>query len=253
MSGRTFAIGDIHGDTVHLKTLLSRLPALTADDTLVFLGDYLDRGPDSATVVRFMMRLPEVVPAKVVCLKGNHEDGWLRAIGGKWPEFVMPPGNGCLQTMESFLGRPVSPPGTAFEMEDFDVLFSGSFFPPEVVAWMEALPVFHEDDHAIYVHAGLPHRDGRFLHPSECEGADRTGLMWTRDKAFFRDYRGKLVVFGHTATKQLPPELSSHTPEDPDDLWAGPAVVGLDTGCGKGGFLTALELPSRTIYESRGA
>jgi len=63
---------------------------------------------------------------------------------------------------------------------------------------------------------------------------------------------GKLVVFGHTTTRTLPNELSTYTPGDPTDLWAGPACVGLDTACGKGGFLTAFELPSRAVYESRG-
>src|SRR5687768_18569203 len=69
---------------------------------------------------------------------------------------------------------------------------------------------------------------------------------------FFANYRGKLVVFGHTTTRTLPNELSTHTPEDPTDLWAGPSCIGLDTACGKGGFLTAFELPARLVYESRG-
>jgi len=252
MPTRTFAIGDIHGDLAQLKIILGKLPRLTAEDTVVFLGDYLDRGLDSAGVVALLRAFPSQTEARVVCLRGNHEDGWLRAMNGKWPQFVMPPGNGCLQTMESFLGRNVSPPGTGFESEDFNVLFSGSFFPPDVVDWMGELPYWYEDEHGIYVHAGLPEVDGRFIHPSEVgDGPQRTALMWMRDKKFFRDYRGKLVVFGHTATNDLPPELSTYTPEDPDDFWAGPAAVGLDTGCGKGGFLTALELPANRVYESR--
>jgi serine/threonine protein phosphatase 1 len=59
------------------------------------------------------------------------------------------------------------------------------------------------------------------------------------------------VVCGHTSTDHLPPELSSFTPEDPLDMWAGEAVLVIDTGCGKGGFLTAVELPSVKVYESR--
>ena len=47
MTGRTFAVGDIHGETSHLFKLLSTLPTLTGEDTLVFLGDYVDRGPRS--------------------------------------------------------------------------------------------------------------------------------------------------------------------------------------------------------------
>ena len=54
MSGRTFAIGDIHGDLAALQTLFARLPQLVAGDTMVFLGDYLDRGPDSAGVVKWL-------------------------------------------------------------------------------------------------------------------------------------------------------------------------------------------------------
>jgi serine/threonine protein phosphatase 1 len=251
MTNRTFVFGDIHGDLEGLEIIFELLPELTPEDTLVFVGDYIDCGPKSKEVIEFLMTLPSKVPAKVVCLKGNHEDGWLRAVGGHWPEFIMPPGNGCVQTMESFLGRPISPLGSGFNDEDFEVLFSGSFYPKEVLAWMESLPLWYEDDNGIYVHAGLPEVDGRFLHPYECEGPKKTALMWTRDKKFYREYRGKLVVFGHTATKDLPAEVSDHTPEDTVDLWMGPSAIGLDTRAGKGGFLTCVELPDRTIYEAR--
>jgi serine/threonine protein phosphatase 1 len=76
-------------------------------------------------------------------------------------------------------------------------------------------------------------------------------LLWIRTESFFRAYRGKLVVFGHTRTEFLPQELSQYTPEDPTDLWAGEHVLGIDTGCGSGGFLTAVELPAMRVYESR--
>ena len=66
-----------------------------------------------------------------------------------------------------------------------------------------------------------------------------------------RHPRADTKPFEHTATGLVPPELSSYTPEDPSDMWAGPCTVGLDTGAGKGGFLTALELPSTRAYESR--
>ncbi|MEZ4459211.1 MAG: metallophosphoesterase family protein [bacterium] len=252
MTHRTFAIGDIHGDLDALKTLMARLPELTATDTLVFVGDYIDRGPDSAGVVRYMMELPRKTPAEVICLRGNHEDGWLRALNGNWPQFVLPPNNGCVQAMRSFQGREVPPLGTPVESDDFEALCMGSFFPPEVIAWMQDLLWYYEDEFAIYVHAGLPQREGRFIHPSEAQGEEKTKLLWLRDKAFFRDYSGKPVVFGHTTTDQLPPELSTYTPDDPDDIWAGPSAIGLDTGCGKtDGFLTAVEFPAMLVYESR--
>jgi serine/threonine protein phosphatase 1 len=247
--GRTFAIGDIHGDIDALRVLLSRLPDLRKSDTLVFVGDYLDRGPSSAEVVALLRGLPEETPAKVITLRGNHEDAWLRIVDDGWPEFIIPRGNGCLETLRSFEGRP--PPGDEMpNRAEIDAMIKGSFLPPDVVEWIRAMPMFYEDEHAIYVHAGIPQNpDGRFPHPSEVE--PQLALLWCRDRDFFKSYDGKLVVFGHTATEQLPPELSSYTPEDPTDLWAGPCTVGLDTGCGKGGFLTAVELPGMHVFESR--
>ncbi|MBX3125472.1 MAG: serine/threonine protein phosphatase [Polyangiaceae bacterium] len=251
MAERTFAIGDIHGELGQLMTLLSRLPRLDVTDTLVFLGDYVDRGPQSKQVVEYLRRLPQRVRAKVVTLRGNHEDAWLHVRRERWPGFVRPPSHGCLAAYRSFVGR--APPekdehATPEEQEAFE---SGSFFPPDVVGWFESLPYWYEDAHALYVHAGLPKRaTGGFSHPSELPYPP-SAVLWVRDEDFFRNYRGKRVVFGHTRTEFLPPELSSFTPEDPKDLWSYENVVGIDTGCGNGGFLTALELPSLAVYESR--
>jgi serine/threonine protein phosphatase 1 len=129
-------------------------------------------------------------------------------------------------------------------------MFKGAFFPPEHVEWFKSLPYWYEDEHAIYVHAGIPPDDsGQFWHPSQVE--PQTALLWVRTEAFFKEYRGKRIVIGHTTTDQLPQELSKYTPDDPTDLWAGESVIALDTGCGKGGFLSAIELPALRVYESR--
>lgn len=247
---RTFVFGDVHGDLEALDVVLAALPPLEPDDALVFLGDYVDRGPDSAGVVARIRALTEEegVPCPVVALRGNHEDAWLRVIERGWPEFVLPLQNGCLAALRSYRGEAPPSRGEAPSEEELETLLSGSFFPSGDVAWMQSLPFFHEDAHAIYVHAGLVRGADGFLHPAETE--QRLALLWLRDRDFFRNYRGKLVVFGHTATSLLPEELSSFTPEDPDDLWAGPSAIGLDTGAGKGGFLTCLELPSRRVLTS---
>jgi serine/threonine protein phosphatase 1 len=250
MTRRTFAIGDVHGDTAHLFRLMAGLPTLTADDTIVFLGDYVDRGPNSAQVVEFIRGLPEQTQAKVVALRGNHEDAWLRVVEKGWDEFVLPPPNGCLAAYRSFVGGPVPAEDEKPRADEEMMLRTGQFFPDEVVDWFQALPFWYEDDFAIYVHAGLPRDDnGGFHHPRDAP--QPLSLLWLRDHHFFSAYRGKLVVFGHTRTECLPQELSGYTPEDPTDLWAGENVVGIDTGCGNGGFLTALELPALNVYESR--
>jgi serine/threonine protein phosphatase 1 len=249
MAKRTFAIGDIHGDLEALQKLLAGLPPLNNEDTLVFVGDYIDRGPQSAQVVAFMRALPGQTPAKVVLLRGNHEDAWLRVVERGWPEFILPQGNGCLATLRSFLGKPPPRDDEGFSQEEFEPLLKGTFFPPDVVEWMRGLLYYYEDEHAIYVHAGLNKGPDGYEHPRDTH--KQLALLWCRDKDFVRDYRGKLVIFGHTGTMYLPPELSDYTPEDKEDVWVGPSVIGIDTRCGKGGFLSCVELPSGQVYESK--
>ncbi|MFH2005598.1 MAG: metallophosphoesterase family protein [bacterium] len=248
---RTFAIGDIHGELQTLRKLLGRLPTLGPDDTLVFLGDYVDRGPESRQTVEFLRHtLPQETGARLVALLGNHEDGWLRHVReGGWPEFVVPQSNGCMECVRSYLGTTAPPNDERPSKEEFGALLSGTALPEDVLAWMASLPHWFEDDHAIYVHACLPERDGRWLHPGEVE--DHHALLWERSAAFFREYQGKRVVCGHTPVVTLPQEISEYTPLDPTDLFQHGSVLAIDTGCGKGGFLTAVELPAGLVYESR--
>ncbi len=75
----TFAIGDVHGNLVALQNLLELIfPELGNGDTLVFLGDYIDRGPDSRNCVEEIIRLKQDAPFSVVTLLGNHEE-WMLA------------------------------------------------------------------------------------------------------------------------------------------------------------------------------
>jgi len=66
----TWAIGDIHGQTGHLKALLEQIP-IKADDRIVFLGDLIDRGPDTPGVLRLIRQRRE--SQEVILLRGNHE------------------------------------------------------------------------------------------------------------------------------------------------------------------------------------
>jgi len=249
MAGRTIAIGDIHGDFDALQTLLAKLPELDAEDTLVFLGDYVDRGPHSAEVIDLIRHeLPKRTKAQIKALRGNHEDGWIRVFDGGWPEFVIPANNGCLATYRSFVKKPFSE-GDFMEPEEFAVMQNASFLPADVLAWLRDLPFWYEDEHAIYVHAGLIENEHGWLHPKDTPNP--LYLLWVRTLRFFTEYNGKRVICGHTSTDNLPPELDGFTPEDPLDIWGRDKVFVIDTGCGKGGFLTALELPSLTVYESR--
>lgn len=251
MANRTFAFGDIHGETEHLDRVLRQLPVLDPGNTLVFLGDYLDLGPHSKLVIDRLMSMQQEVAARVVCLRGNHEDAWLRVRREGWDEFVFPPDHGCFATFRSHTGGPKPLYNEIPTHAEMKLMASGEFFPAAVIDWMDALPFWHEDEHGIYVHAGLPVATSGFSHPSEV--VTPAVLAWRRTDDFTRNYRGKRVLFGHTPVGLLPVELSTHTPDDPTDIWESEHVIGLDTGCGRGGFLTAIELPSMKVYESRPA
>lgn len=248
-AGRTIAIGDVHGDLKALEALLPRLPVLGAGETLLFVGDYVDRGPDPAGVVRRVRSLQKETAARLVLLRGNHEDAWLKACREGAPEFVLPRGNGCYMTYRSFTGG--LPPSREEDptAEEMRAMAMGTFFPPDVVEWMKTLPYFHEDEHAIYVHAGLPFEEDRWVHPSEVK--DTRPLLWQRNRTFYQSYAGKRVVFGHTPVKRLPQENSTHTPGDPLDVYLTDGLAGIDTGAGMGGFLSAIELPGCRVYDSR--
>jgi len=247
----TFAIGDIHGDDAALERLLGRLP-LTPHDTLVFLGDYVDRGPSSCAVVARVRALEADAPYKVVALRGNHEDTWARSFENPNPAFLLHRGNGCAATWRSFTGRPHSDESVVLGDDEFiEMLDVKRWFPPDIAAWMAALPTWYEDAHALYVHAGLDGEGREWSHPSV--GREKA-LMWMREPDFYTGYAGKRVVFGHTRTRDLPTDhlgFFRRLVDDPADVWRRGDLVGVDTGAGMGGFLSAIELPRMKVWESR--
>ena len=244
---RTVVIGDIHGDLTHLERLLGKLPELDQGDTIVFLGDYLDRGPQSAEVIERVETLRTAFPGRCVTLRGNHEDAWLRSLDDPNPGFLMPEQNGCRQTMRSLTDCQ----GLGDYELTMRLLQPKTWFPQTLHEWMQRLPTWYEDAHGIYVHAGLEGEGSTWLHPSL---SNSRNLMWCREPDFFRHYGGKRLVFGHTLTSELPTDHLSFFAkifDDSSDVWMRGSLIGIDTGCGKGGFLSAIELPSGTVYESR--
>jgi serine/threonine protein phosphatase 1 len=199
----TYAVGDIHGCLDLLAELLGLIEADAAgrERRLVFLGDYIDRGPDSAGVIARLRGLQDAEPDRVICLKGNHEDLMLRAI--RRPD-VLPVWlrNGGDAALDSF--------GCDEPAE----------IPADVLAWVAACPTYWEDERRGFVHAGL--RPGR----DRLDQSDRDRL-WIREEFLEANYDfGKLVVHGHT------PRLNGRP-----ELW--PYRVNLDTGAVFGGRLTA--------------
>jgi serine/threonine protein phosphatase 1 len=207
---RIFAIGDIHGCYDPLVLLLGRIPIDWSQDRLVFMGDYIDRGPQSFEVVQHLIELQER-RADTVFLKGNHEQMLADYLSGR--DRLTYLYNGGQQTLDSYL-RHASAPGR-YPIPDAHLRF------------FESLQLMFETENYIFVHAGL--RQGLPLERQRPED-----LLWIREN--FVDSRhafGKRVIFGHTPF---------------DEPRVEPNKIGIDTGAVYGNKLTCVQLPEEKFY-----
>ena len=212
---RTVVVGDIHGCYVELKDLISSLEEngkYNKDtDKLIFLGDYVDRGEDSRSVIKFIRDMQKN-NSNVIALMGNHEDMLLHYINGVDDYWTF---NGCEATIKSYSGF-------ADQLTDD-------------IAWMRTLPLYHEDEHFIYVHAGVDVN-------KPIDQQDKETLLWIRDSFVFnRKEYYKQVVFGHTPTMNL------NGINKPIYTYAN--NIAMDTGCVYGGALSALIIEDGDVME----
>ncbi|MDR1921843.1 MAG: serine/threonine protein phosphatase [Candidatus Adiutrix sp.] len=173
MNGRRIlAVGDIHGCHAKLVKILSRLDFQPQNgDILVFLGDYIDRGPHSLEVLETLTELVIRSPGNVVTLLGNHEKMFLDFISGAgMPQLF---GAGLASTVRSFAAG------------------DGEFTQSHMM-FLRNLKLYYETDDYIFVHAGL--RPGLPL-----SRQSDNDLLWIRDDFLNNDYDfGKTIIFGHT-------------------------------------------------------
>ena len=233
---KTFVIGDIHGRRAQLCALIEMIPRDDEWDTLVFLGDLIDRGADAPGVVSDVLEIYSNNPERVICLLGNHEQMLLDFLDDGARIWLSPVTGGEL-TFNQYTGKAL----VIEKEEDFEearqkVLES---VPAEHLEFFRARPLYHEDDYALYVHAGL--EQGK--HPSK---TDRNALLWSRDMDFYKNYRGKPCVFGHTPTPLLPlwGRLGRH------GIYINHSAIGIDTGYNIHSPLSCLQLPDFTLYQA---
>lgn len=216
----TYAIGDIHGCLNKLQDLVKRcqLDAGKQAAKFVFLGDYIDRGPDSRGVVEFLINLQSHQPDLVVCLAGNHEELALTAIYGGQSEVWLR--NGGDKTLRSY------------------GINSAADLPPHHIDWFKALVDRHDDGRRLFVHAGI-----NPLRPLYQQ--DDHDLRWIREPFLSddRDY-GRLIVHGHTPLQtNLPDQRENRLNLDTAAVLGGPltAAVFTDEITGPLRFLQAFE------------
>jgi len=216
------AVGDLHGCLDQLRALGPMILAAAAAErasrrVLVYLGDYVDRGPDSRGVIAALLDDPLPTFA-TVHLKGNHEDLMHAFLVGApaWPWLM----NGGVETCVSY---GVEPPEIS-RIGGGDAELRARLLeriPPEHLEFLERLTLTHREGDYLFVHAGI--RPGVALDTQ----APRD-LLWIRDLflASEEDF-GAVVVHGHTPTR-APQERANR--------------IGIDTGACYGGALTALVL-----------
>ena len=207
-----FVIGDVHGCATELNALLDKLP-LKRETAIVFLGDYIDRGPASRQVVETLLELGRRLD--VFPLLGNHESLLLDLMSAPTSlnsaRFIY---NGGGATLQSYSKQP-----------------GDYLIPDEHLAFLRGLKLAYQSEQHLFVHAGLPDVALDELD----EARDRATLLWVRGPFLNSTFSwSKTVVHGHTHVRKV------HV----DDR-----RINVDTGCVYDHMLSAIHLPSREVYQ----
>jgi serine/threonine protein phosphatase 1 len=211
---RTIAVGDVHGCHTALATLIERLHVST-HDTVVMLGDVIDRGPDSRNCLQQLRDLE--AHCRVVCIQGNHEQMLLDALEGRisLQEWLV---HGGAETLDSY------GPGagiTALDARDVE----------QLRAWGD---VFETDSH-FFAH-------GNYLATRPLDRQPWRDLRWQSLKWHTPEphFSGKIAVVGHTSNKQ-------------GEILNLGLLVCIDTYCHGGGWLTAFDAASGQLLQANQA
>ncbi len=208
---RLIAIGDIHGCSAALRAVLTAID-LGAEDRLVTLGDYVDRGPDSRGVIETLLEVE--ASGRLFPLLGNHEEMMLGAIRGTSPRHWWLQ-HGGVQTLESY--------GFVGDL---------SALPDEHLAFLDRCLPYYEAEDTFFTHANYVADEPLDQQPAEA-------LRWQSLAEHFpaAHYSGKRAVVGHTAQKKG--EVL-----DADYLWC------VDTYCHGGGWLTACDVMTGDMWQA---
>ncbi len=222
MKGRTIAIGDIHGCSRALNALLAAI-APQPSDVIVTLGDYVNRGPDSRGVIEQLIALER--QCTMIPIMGNH-DQMLRELLHDSRAGRIPALSGWLRmggdaTLASYANMPAKSNWANLEG-----------IPPEHAAFLDRCRPYYETESHIFIHANYDPGLTMDKQPNEV-------LRWEslRDTLPGPHFSGKTVIAGHSSQK---------TGEILDLGY----LVCIDTYCFGGGWLTALDVESRQIWQT---
>jgi serine/threonine protein phosphatase 1 len=207
---RTIAIGDIHGCLAALEAILAAIRP-RPDDTLVTMGDYIDRGPDSRGVIERLLRLGR--ECRLIPLLGNHDEMLLKIYDGQaelYIDWLLFGGNTTLGSYGSM--RPEN-------------------IPPEHIAFLRGCRLFYETDRHFFVH-------GNYIADLPLDAQSAETLLWDslKTRRPGPHCSGKTGIVGHASQKS-------------GEILDLGYVTCIDTWCYGEGWLTAMEVQSRQVWQ----
>jgi serine/threonine protein phosphatase 1 len=240
----TIAIGDVHGNLEALLDLLAQLLGeLSDDDSLVFLGDYIDRGANSRGCIDAILSLQVERRATVACLRGNHED-WMLRTRRNHARHSWLMSMDAFETIRSYSVEAERTLREAMGQEGLQLYLGGCRLPYEAFfdampeshhTFFEELELSHEADGCMFTHAGVD--------PDVCELVDQTedAVLWGK-RGFPLAYTGDMtIIYGHWNNAVCD-----------GNGWPAPRIVGNTIGIDtiSHGVLTAIRMPDRRVFQS---
>lgn len=235
----TYAIADLHGRFDLLQSAYDAISkhAMGTPGTIVHLGDYVDRGPQSREIIEWLMDDPALPPGwQRVCLRGNHEDIMVTCceatglIGSWW----IPNGGGAtLRSYGAVVGE--------------SILDAVERVPAAHLEWLKALPRLHVDEHRVFVHAGVDP-----FKPLDQQDEQEMGWKLYADD----DHRGhgkRHVVHGHHQFEDGPVLFDWRTDLDTFAWYTGRLVIGVFDDVVAGGPSELLTVQGSHVEELRRA
>lgn len=229
---RVLAIGDVHGMYQKLIKLMDKIRFNPDEDMLIFLGDYIDRGPDPGRCLQYIFALQQQYPDVVVCLMGNHEvmmssyfmqkrgnyNNLIVDYAGSWLD------NGGLETLK--------------QLDEMD-----ADTKEELLQWVMNLPVKYQYQDYFFCHAGVD-PDVPLVVQNEFD------MLWRRQQ-WWEQYKGEeTLVVGHTPVQKVM-KLTGKERRTPKPLFLANHVIMCDTGAYmSGGKLSCVDVLAGKVWQA---
>lgn len=235
---KTFVIADMHGRHDLLLSAIEHIEqASHSGGTVIFTGDYVDRGPESRQIIDRLISGPtDAKRWKWICLQGNHEAMMLECLSAPVHirEYWLPNGGG--NTLLSYGAK-----------EGDSIYDAAALVPQEHRDWLAVLPLIHTDNHRVYVHAGVDETI-----PLDEQSAQT--MQWMLYPSCYEGGHGQRhVVHGHHQFEVGPMLYYGRTNLDTFAWFTGRLVIGVFDDDKAGGPVSTITVQGPTIHEIKKA